>query len=257
MKKEYVALVGLSALLSFGNPVVAQDWSLNEFQKEVQMVMDMPHRTDEDRARDNNRNPVSALDFIGLKPDMKVLEFGPGDGWYTKILGPLLKDKGELYIAYRKEWLDFLDPLLKEKPLASVKKLPVDINWSNESMSFIFGRFELPVRDVDMLLCIREYHNFSGGDRMVFNKQAFKALKPGGRYVVIDHTRRHMQKDTYENYRREDPVDVILEAQAAGFVLDKSSDMFYRADDELRYEVGRKTVAGNTDRFTLVFKKPI
>ena len=41
------------------------------------------------------------------------------------------------------------------------------------------------------------------------------------------------------------------------FILEKSSDMFYRPDDELIYEVGRKTVAGNTDRFSLVFRKPM
>jgi predicted methyltransferase len=41
-----------------------------------------------------------------------------------------------------------------------------------------------------------------------------------------------------------------------GFVLDKSSDKFYRPDDALSFEVGRKTVTGNTDRFMLVFRKP-
>ncbi|WP_394496201.1 hypothetical protein [Shewanella sp. ENK2] len=74
--------------------------------------------------------------------------------------------------------------------------------------------------------------------------------------MIVDHTRRHMMPETDEMRRREDPVDVILEVQAAGFLLEKSSNMFYRPDDELRYEVGRKTVTGNTDRFTLVFRKP-
>jgi predicted methyltransferase len=34
------------------------------------------------------------------------------------------------------------------------------------------------------------------------------------------------------------------------------SKRHFRPDDELRYEVGRKTVTGNTDRFTLKFRKP-
>jgi len=41
-----------------------------------------------------------------------------------------------------------------------------------------------------------------------------------------------------------------------GFEFAGSSDLHYRADDELRFEVGRKTVTGNTDRFTLLFRKP-
>jgi predicted methyltransferase len=52
-----------------------------------------------------------------------------------------------------------------------------------------------------------------------------------------------------------DPVLAIKEIQAAGFELVDFSDLHYRADDELRYEVGRKTVTGNTDRFTLKFVK--
>ena len=88
------------------------------------------------------------------------------------------------------------------------------------------------------------------------NEAAFKALKSGGVYAVVDHTRRHMQRAGAENRRRIDPVLAILEIQAAGFVLEDYSDLHYRADDELRYEVGRRSVSGNTDRWTLKFRKP-
>jgi len=50
---------------------------------------------------------------------------------------------------------------------------------------------------------------------------------------------------------------VILAVQEAGFRLIAFSDMFFKPDDELRYEVGRKTVTGNTDRFALLFQKPL
>ena len=73
---------------------------------------------------------------------------------------------------------------------------------------------------------------------------------------MVDHTRRHMEGDTPESRRRIDPVVAIHEIEAAGFEFADFSDMHYRADDELRYEVGRKTVTGNTDRWTLKFIKP-
>ena len=81
-------------------------------------------------------------------------------------------------------------------------------------------------------------------------------LKPGGHYGIIDHTRRHMEPNNPENFRRVDPVEVIKEVQAAGFVFVDYSNVHYKPDDELRYEVGRASVTGNTDRFTLLFKKP-
>jgi predicted methyltransferase len=64
-----------------------------------------------------------------------------------------------------------------------------------------------------------------------------------------------MQADDNENGRRVDPVLAIKEIQASGFELVDYSDLHYRADDELLYEVGRRSVTGNTDRWTLKFKK--
>jgi len=60
-----------------------------------------------------------------------------------------------------------------------------------------------------------------------------------------------------ENRRRLDPVVAIQETLAVGFVFDGWSDLqHYRPDDELRYEVGRRSVTGNTDRFTFRFRRP-
>jgi predicted methyltransferase len=90
---------------------------------------------------------------------------------------------------------------------------------------------------------------------MEMNQAAHKALKKGGIYALVDHTRRHMQVDNSENGRRVDPVMAIKEIQDSGFELVDYSDLHYRADDELQYEVGRRSVSGNTDRWTLKFKK--
>jgi len=105
-------------------------------------------------------------------------------------------------------------------------------------------------------LTFRNVHNFDAAGRKNMNTAVFNALKSGGIYGVVDHTRRHMEPFTQENRRRADPVEIIQEALEAGFEFVAYSDLHYRADDELRYEVGRKTVTGNTDRFTLKFRKP-
>ncbi|SFB78342.1 class I SAM-dependent methyltransferase [Pseudoalteromonas denitrificans] len=249
--KVLLAVAALSASTSF-----LANAELTSLQKNIQLTMKMDHRNEADIKRDRNRNPVKALDFFGLKQDMKVIEFAPGSGWYTKILGPVLQNKGELYLAYPKKWLSDFDPLLKKKGFTSTKKLPIDLDWNNEELRYVLGTLDFGMKDADMILNIREYHNFNLEDKNKLNRAAFNALKPGGKYVIVDHTRRHMEAETRELGRREDPVKVILEVQAAGFVLERSSDMFFRPDDELRFEVGRKTVTGNTDRFSLVFTKP-
>ena len=116
--------------------------------------------------------------------------------------------------------------------------------------------FTFGVDDVDLVLTFRNLHNFTERGRARMNEAAFAALKPGGLYGVVDHTRRHMEPDWSENWRRMDPVAMIIEIQAAGFELVAASDLHFRPDDELEYEVGRASVTGNTDRFTLLFHKP-
>jgi predicted methyltransferase len=253
--KKTLRTLGL-ALFIIGSSLTVQAQTSSPIQKQVEKILAMEHRDQTDRDRDANRAPSQFLEFIELSSDMKVLEVGPGNGWYTKILAPLLKEEGELHIAYKKEWLDGLDPLFKNNSMEKTIKLPIGIDWNNKLRQFDVSGIDFKMNDADIALSIREYHNFGGEDRATLHKAVYDALKPGGRYVVVDHTRRHMQAETNELRRREDPVQVIIDVQAAGFRLEKSSNIFYRADDELLYEVGRKTVSGNTDRFTLVFVKP-
>ncbi len=231
--------------------------SLSPMQQQVKKAMKLDYRTAKDVKRDANRDPVAALEFFGLKADMKVIEMAPGNGWYTKLLAPVLKDKGELHIASKASWMKDLDPLFADNAFSKVKKVPIDLWWNNEERRYGIDIKDFGVKNADMMLNIREYHNFNAEDKIKLNNATFKALKPGGTYVIVDHTRRHMEPETKDLKRREDPVKVILEVQAAGFVLEKASDMFFRANDKLTDEVGRKSVSGKTDRFTLVFKKPM
>ncbi|PKI14876.1 class I SAM-dependent methyltransferase [Colwellia sp. 12G3] len=239
MKKLLLPLLIASTLSS---PVlIAADFSEN-----IKQAMSADIRTDKEKDRDRNRKPVETLKFFGIKDDMKVLELVPGGGWYSKLLAPALRDNGQFYLSLGTKNLK--DSLLKNAAFDKVKLV------GSEEYDFINLNFN--VNDLDAVLTFRNYHNFDEAERISVNKAAFKALKPGGVYGVVDHTRRHMQKNNDENGRRFDPVFAIKEIQQAGFVLVDYSNLHYRADDELRFEVGRKTIRGNSDRFTLLFKKP-
>lgn len=231
---------------------------LTPFQKKIQEVMQSDIRTAEEKARDNNRKPLQTLSFFGLKEDMKVIELVPAGGWFTKILGPVLRDKGVLYITQPGQYAGATGEVLKLPGLDKVKTL----DWGQWDGELEAGVRTLPppgkwdIDDADLVLTFRNYHNFSEQARAVLNQSVFAALKPGGHYGILDHTRRHMEPEYRENGRREDPVAVIKEVQAAGFVFVDYSNIHYTPDDELRYEVGRVSIANNSDRFTLLFKKP-
>jgi predicted methyltransferase len=229
---------------------------LTPMGEKIAAAMKSDIRTAEERERDAERLPRQTLEFFGLKDNMRVVELVPAGGWYTKILAPVLAEKGELYVAIG---TTRIEPMIKAVPaLAKVKVAQTDAKMAPAAKMGLFdiGEMSLGVKDVDLVLTFRNLHNFTPDARANLNRAVFNVLKPGGLYGVLDHTRRHNEPDNSENWRRMDPVLAIREIQAAGFVLVDYSNIHFKPDDELRYEVGRKTVSGNTDRFTLLFKKP-
>jgi predicted methyltransferase len=229
---------------------------LSPVGKKIQAAMQSDIRSEQEKERDSNRMPIETLEFLGLEDDMRVVELVPGGGWYTKILAQVLNENGEFYVGLGTRRIG---PLIEKYPeLGNVKILPVDARFVPAETVGLFelGEFSLGIEDVDLILTFRNLHNFTVESRPNINKAVFDALRPGGLYGVVDHTRRHNEPPNPENWRRLDPVLVIKEIQDAGFVFVDFSDLHYRPDDELRYEVGRKTVTGNTDRFTMLFRKP-
>lgn len=232
---------------------------LTPMGEKIDAAMKGDIRTADEKSRDRERKPRQTLEFFGLRDDMRVLELIPSGGWYTKILAPVLAEKGELYVAIGTARV--IEPMIKEVPaLTKVKVAQTDAKFApaagGQMGQFELGEFSLGATNLDLVLTFRNYHNLTPAARASLNRAVLAALKSGGTYGIVDHTRRHNEPETAENWRRMDPALVIKEVQAAGFVLDDFSNLHYIPDDELRYEVGRKSVSGNTDRFALRFRKP-
>jgi predicted methyltransferase len=250
MAKMFVVL-----LLMFATLVQASDYSAVETKLEAAMKADS--RSAAEVERDRNRSPVETLEFFGLRDDMKVVELLPGGGWYTRLLAPVMADNGELYVALGTGRVK--ERVLNQEGFKHVVVVAEEAKiYRPEGSRFYALELDtLGVKDADIVFTFRNYHNFAADGRAAMNRAVFDALKPGGIYAVVDHNRRHMEEDNNENRRRVDPVLAIREIEAAGFEFVDFTDLHFRPDDELRYEVGRKTVTGNTDRWTLKFRKPV
>ena len=244
-------LVAMLAVWSL--PAIAQQSNVKE---RVMAAMADDIRNEAEIARDRNRKPVETLEFFRLEDDMRVLELLPGGGWYTKLLAPTLRENGELYIAIGTDRVQ--ENLLSQDGFDRVKVVAIgaELERTGPFRTVNISAFDFGVRDVDLAVTFRNMHNFTPEGRRNMNSAVFDALKSGGLFGVVDHTKRHMEPMTNENRRRADPVQIIHETLTAGFEFVDFADLHFRPDDELRYEVGRKTVTGNTDRFTLLFRKP-
>ena len=246
-------LIAGSLLLLLALNVYSQE---SVVEAKIRSAMSADIRSESDTARDRNRRPVETLAFFQLRDDMRVLELLPGGGWYTKILAPVLRDNGEMYVAIGTN--NVRDNLMRQDGFGDINVIDVDIDTDEDGP---YGKgntrpFSFGVADLDLVVTFRNMHNYTEAGRRNVNDAVFASLKSGGLYGVIDHSRRHMQELNSETTRRVDPVQIVKELVGSGFEFVDWSDLHYRADDELRYEVGRASVTGNTDRFTLLFRKP-
>lgn len=228
----------------------------NEIDSKVEAALAAEARPQADRDRDRNRRPLETLKFFGLKDNMRVLELMPGGGWYTRVLAPILAENGKLYVAIGAGRVT--EQILSQPGFEQVERLENTSNLHRPKGSRVYtvDDFDFGITGLDMVVTFRNLHNFDANGRAIVNSQVFKTLKSGGLYGVVDHTRRHMEADDPENRRRLDPVLAIKEILEQGFLFVDYSTLHFRADDELEYEVGRRSVTGNTDRFTLLFRKP-
>lgn len=227
-----------------------------DIDAKVNAALAAESRPESDVVRDRNRMPLQTLRFFGLEDDMTVVELLPGGGWYTRVLAPVLKENGKLYVALstnRVKQTVLTEPGFEN---AEVIETAANVHRPDGSRFYVLEPFEFGVSGVDMVLTFRNLHNFAPEHRAIVNQQVFDTLKSGGLYGVVDHTARHMEPANNENRRRVDPVIIIKEMLDIGFEFVDYSNLHYRADDELEYEVGRRSVTGNTDRFTMLFRKP-
>ena len=255
VRSTLIACTAGSAFLLAG-AAIAQPANPTPFQQSVIEAMQGDIRSDKDRARDANRMPAEVLEFFRMREDMKVLEVLPGGGWYTKILGPVLKDSGKLYVTNPPGiYQEIFQPTSELAGLEDVEQ----IDWNGHPSptgGFFEPSGEWDIEPVDLVLTFRNYHNFSSQDRMDVNKSTYDALKPGGLYGIVDHTRRHMEPGNEENGRRIDPVLNIKEVMEAGFIFVDFTDVLARPQDALALEVAKPGVTGQSDRYTLLFQKP-
>jgi predicted methyltransferase len=225
--------------------------------------------------RDAQRHPKETLDFFGLKPAMTVLEYGPGEGWYTELLAPTLAAKGKLLITMTdpngppdargtfygertKRSLDLL-PEMYEK----VEKLVIDPKKLSLGLE---GK-------LDMVLAFRTMHGMvRDGLLGSFLGEAHKALKDKGVLAVEQHRAKpdaKPEESAKQGYLPEEWL--IKEIEAAGFKLAGKSEVNANPKDTKDYPEGvwalpptfrlkdkdreKYAAIGESDRMTLKFTK--
>lgn len=214
-------------------------------------------RPDADKARDTARKPGQILAWAGLRPGMKVIDLIPGQGYFTRIISKAVGPNGRVF-AYVP---DELTAIAKGRP-PSVSAWIGRAPYGNTRMILRrLTEFGAPEK-VDMIFTAQNYHDmhlpFMGPvDVANVNRRAFAALKPGGVYIVIDHTAKPgTTMAQWDTLHRIDPAVVRREVEAAGFVYEGETRILRSPRDPLTANVFDAGIRGKTDQFAFKFRKP-
>jgi predicted methyltransferase len=223
----------------------------------IRAVVDAPDRDPEDKKLDAGRKPAELLAFAGIKPGMKVADIAAGGGYTTELLARAVGPSGVVYGQNS----PFILEKFAEKPWAARLGKPV-----NKNVVKVTREFDDPlppeVKDLDAVMLVLFYHDtfWMKTDQAKMNAAIFRALKPGGVYVVVDHSARPGAGTTevQTNHRIEESV-VRREVAAAGFKLAAEASFLRMPDDKRDWNTSPSAAAerrGTSDRFVLKFVKP-
>ena len=209
-------------------------------------VIASPVRTDQDRTTDAARKPAEFLPFTQVQPGMQVLDVAAGGGYTSQLLALAVGPAGKLW-AQREQPSPALTQRLADQPQAN--------------FIAVYRPYDDPVPPeapkLDLVTLVLNYHDISylPVDRGRMNDRLFAALKPGGRYVVIDHSALPGTGITAgRTLHRIEQAFVVEEIRKAGFVLDAEGTYLRNPADPRDVTSNRPAVP--TDKFVLRFVKP-
>jgi predicted methyltransferase len=218
-----------------------------------------PDRRPDNVKLDEGRKPAQVLQFLGLRPGMKVLDLFGANGYWAEIMVPVIGPKGHDTVWQPTQ---FFGDKGKAYFAGFTAKYP--------NVSLITSPFEkpdLPKNYADFVILNNNYHDtywvsdqfkIPQMDPNAFLKAVYAAMKPGAVIGVIDHVAAPNKdtRATVDKYHRIDPNVIKADFKRAGFVLVGSSDILRNRADPHDVEVHDPKVAGKTDRVILKFKKP-
>ena len=246
-------------------------------------------RSDEDKVRDDARQPLETLTFFQIKPGMTIAEALPGGGWYTRILANYLGQDGTLYgVNYPDSlWpmLSYASPEWIAERIAATQNFTAKVATFTDNgitaQGFTFDTVPPEVEGtVDRVLLIRALHNLNrfqqkAGTRSQALAATHAMLKQDGLVGVVQHrapaTASKEWADGNKGYLNE--VAVIAMFAEAGFALVAQSEINANpmdqpsgednvwqlppslrgnSDDEQRDAM---VAIGESDRMTLLFRK--
>ena len=209
------------------------------------------------KADDARRHPGEIMTFVGIRPGDKVIELIPGSGYWTRLMSKIVGPEGHVYAVWPQQYARY-----SVGNVESLKNLAGKPPFANISVEVLPTPVLSAAEPLDVVFTSQNYHDYpaefmGNNDPSMLNDAAFKMLRRGGIYIVIDH--RAAPGTSLEQTRelhRIDPALVRKQVEEAGFEYAGESQVLRSDGDDYSLEVFDPKVRGRTDKFAMKFRKP-
>jgi predicted methyltransferase len=257
--------VGLGLFLG-ARAVTAQQSSAPLWSDQIARIVASPDRSAADRTNDLRRKPEQMLSFIALRPGIVALDLSAGGGYTTELLARAIGPTGAVYgqsqprdanrapsppAAPEGNGHPSAAPSAASAPPASAPRSSATALAERDRKLRDAGVMAAPIRPVsrpfedpappelavggiDLVTLMFNYHDLGhlGVDRKKMNAAVYRALKPGGLYVIADHAGRPGTGITESGtLHRIEEAFLRKEVEAAGFKLLQEGDFLRNPDD--------------------------
>jgi predicted methyltransferase len=218
----------------------------------LRQVLADPARAGE-RGQDARRHPAELVGLAELRSGQRVVDLIPGTGYWTRIFSKMVGPRGRVYAIWPNAYAKVASGNVADLRKSAGKNVEVLVEP---------GALLTAPQPVDVVWTSDNYHDYN--DKFMGNpgpqslaKAAYRALKPGGLFIVIDHAagRGRGMRDT-ETMHRIERASVIEQATAVGFRLVGESSALANPRDPLNIPVFDRRIRFRTQQFALKFRKP-
>ena len=160
----------------------------------------------ENEARDIYAKRQDITRAVGLRPGDAVADIGAGTGLFTQLFAEQVGPKGTVYaVDIGPAFLKYIAEQAKKHGHERIVKTVLNTQDSAE----------LPAGSIDVAFICDTYHHFEHPEKMLAS--IHRALRPGGRLVIIDFDLRKDSSDFVKQRARAPKEVYYREITAAGF----------------------------------------
>ena len=200
------------------------------------------------------------IQFARVDAGATVIDVYTGDGDWTRLFSDVVGPEGRVTSFVPAEVAHF-----KNDPVGLMRTLAEEPGRENvEAVSAEVVAMQEVTQPADVLWLHLFYHDLhtalmqkKGATAAGFNRAVYERLKPGGAYVIVDHTAAvGAGTSDAQSLHRIEPASLREEVEAAGFVLDADCTILSNRDDQHAIKVFDPSIKDQTDRFVYRFVKP-